>query len=60
MLGVEAEPDDYPAPEDVNRRGFFIGLHTEHLGDATVAARANIMLSYDFGPWHMPASHTQP
>ena len=48
LLGLDAEPDDYPGAEDVNNRGFFIGLHTEPLPDATVAALADIMLSYDF------------
>ncbi len=48
LLGIDAKPDDYPGAERVNNRGFFIGLHTEPLPDATVTELADIMLSFDF------------
>jgi CDP-6-deoxy-D-xylo-4-hexulose-3-dehydrase len=47
-LGIACEPTAYPGAEEVHRRGFFIGLHTEELSDALIDTLAGILLSYRF------------
>ncbi len=48
LLGLDADPAAYPGAEHVHRHGFFIGLHTEPLGDAVVARLADILLGFPF------------
>lgn len=45
LHGVEVDPLDYPGAEEVHRRGFFIGLHGQQLGEDAVARLADLMLT---------------
>jgi hypothetical protein len=38
----------FPHAEAISHRGFFIGIHTEHIEDAMLARLADILLGYDF------------
>jgi CDP-4-dehydro-6-deoxyglucose reductase, E1 len=48
LFGIETDPQNFPGAEAVNRRGFFIGLHTEKLADSMIERLTNLLLSYDF------------
>jgi CDP-6-deoxy-D-xylo-4-hexulose-3-dehydrase len=43
--GIVCDPASYPGAEAIDRRGFFIGLHTEPLSDALVEQLAGILLA---------------
>jgi CDP-6-deoxy-D-xylo-4-hexulose-3-dehydrase len=49
LLGLKFSPRDFPGAEEINRRGFFAGLHTERLADEKIERLVNILLGYRFG-----------
>jgi len=48
LMGIEAEPSDFPGAERIHQSGFFIGLHTEPLTDETVRRLADVLLAFEF------------
>jgi len=48
LLGIECDPRAFPGAEEINARGFFVGLHTERLSDDKIAEVVDVMLGYDF------------
>jgi hypothetical protein len=49
LLGIPANPKDFPGAELINEAGFFFGLHTEELSDTMLTQLTNILLGFDFG-----------
>ena len=49
LLGFDLDPAAYPGAEEIDRRGFFIGVHTEPLADAKIERLADIIQGYDAG-----------
>ncbi len=43
--GLVCDPKAYPGAEAVDQRGFFIGIHTESLPEATIDQLADILLA---------------
>ena len=43
--GLVCDPNAYPGAEAVDQRGFFIGIHTEPLPEATIDQLADILLA---------------
>jgi CDP-6-deoxy-D-xylo-4-hexulose-3-dehydrase len=50
LLGLKFRPRDFPGAEEISRRGFFAGLHTEKLADEKIERLVTVLLGYDFGP----------
>lgn len=48
LHGIDCDPGDFPGAEEINRRGFFIGLHTEPLADESIARLVPILLDPAF------------
>jgi CDP-6-deoxy-D-xylo-4-hexulose-3-dehydrase len=48
LFGIAGDPSGFPGAEEISRRGFFVGLHTESLSDEKVDRLASILLDYDF------------
>ena len=47
-LGIRCDPRDFPGAEEISRRGFFAGLHTEPLSAQKIDRVVTIMLAHDF------------
>lgn len=45
LLGIDCDPAAFPGAEEINQRGFFIGLHTEPLKDETTERLVEILLA---------------
>jgi CDP-6-deoxy-D-xylo-4-hexulose-3-dehydrase len=48
LFGIDCDPRDFPGAEEINRRGFFVGLHTEPLPGDKIERVVEIMLGFDF------------
>ena len=48
LLGIRCDPRAFPGAEEIGRRGFFAGLHTEPLSAEKIERVADIMLEHDF------------
>jgi CDP-6-deoxy-D-xylo-4-hexulose-3-dehydrase len=48
LLGMNLDPASFPGAEEVHRRGFFLGIHTEPLKPELVQRLADTLLSLDF------------
>ncbi len=48
LLGIPCDPREFPGAEEISRRGFFAGLHTEPLSREKIDRVADIMLDHDF------------
>jgi len=48
LHGIACDPLAFPNAEAIAHRGFFIGIHTEHIEDAMLGRLADILLGYDF------------
>ena len=44
-FGLECDPTSYTGAEEIDRRGYFIGIHTEHIADALIDQLAGILLA---------------
>ena len=45
LFGIDVDPNDYPGAETIHKRGFFIGLHSALLDDATIEELAGILVT---------------
>jgi CDP-6-deoxy-D-xylo-4-hexulose-3-dehydrase len=48
LFGIDCNPRDFPGAEEINRRGFFVGLHTEPLPADKIERVVEIMLDFHF------------
>jgi len=48
LHGLNYDPLAFPSAEIINRRGFFIGVHTERIEDSILQQVADTMLGYEF------------
>lgn len=48
LFGLECDPSEFPGAEEINRRGFFFGLHTEYLADEKIERLVGILLDAAF------------
>ncbi len=48
LLGIQCDPREFPGAEEIGRRGFFAGLHTEPLSTEKIGQVVNLMLDHDF------------
>lgn len=47
-LGLNCKPEDFPGAEEIDSRGFFIGIHTNILTDQQVTYLTDTLLSFEF------------
>lgn len=45
LFGLEQNPENFPGAEQVDKRGFFIGLHTRAMSDSSLERLAGLLLS---------------
>src|SRR5262249_35173767 len=43
--GITCDPASYPGAEEIDGRGYFIGIHTERLSDSLIDQLAGILLA---------------